>query len=52
MGSSKPWPDVIRTLTRGKTNKMEAGPILEYFHPLMEWLKEQNKDYASGWSKY
>ena len=52
MGSSKPWPDVIRTLTRGKSNRMEAGPILEYFHPLMEWLKEQNKEYTAGWSKY
>lgn len=51
LGSSKPWPDAIRMLTRGKTSRMDAGPILDYFKPLMEWLREQNAEEAAGWSE-
>jgi len=49
MGSSKPWPQVIHVLTRGKTNRMEAGPLLDYFQPLMDYLTEQNKEKTAGW---
>ena len=52
MGSSKPWPQVIHVLTRGKTNRMEAGPLLDYFQPLMDYLTEQNKEKTAGWSKF
>ena len=51
LGSSKPWPDAIRVLTRGRTTRMDASAILEYFSPLMNWLKEQNAQEAAGWRK-
>ncbi|KAH7949262.1 hypothetical protein HPB49_006804 [Dermacentor silvarum] len=31
LGSSKPWPEVLAILTRGKTKDLDAGPLLEYF---------------------
>lgn len=30
---------------------MDAGAIMEYFHPLMEWLKKQNTEETAGWSE-
>lgn len=36
MGSSKPWPDVMEVMTGQR--KMDAGPLLEYFQPLKEFL--------------
>ena len=50
MGSSKPWTEAIRVLTRGRTTRMDAGPIMEYFQPLMAWLREQNMEDKPGWS--
>lgn len=50
MGSSKPWKDVVRQMTRGKTNRMDAGAILRYFEPLNQWLKRQNEmEPVVGW---
>ena len=51
LGSSKPWPDAIRMLTRGKTSRMDADAVMEYFKPLMDWLTEQNAGETAGWSK-
>ena len=48
-GSSKPWPEILKEMTN--QNKMSAGPILEYFKPLENWLDEiisQNK-IKVGW---
>ena len=47
MGSSKPWPDALQTLTGER--QMDATAILEYFAPLQGWLKEQNKGQSCGW---
>lgn len=30
---------------------MDAGAIVEYFQPLMDWLQEQNKMEHIGWEK-
>lgn len=49
LGSSKPWPEAIRVLTRGKSMRMDSGAIMEYFRPLYNWLKEQNGQEAAGW---
>ncbi|XP_006609675.1 angiotensin-converting enzyme-like [Apis dorsata] len=50
MGSSKPWKDVVRQMTRGRTNRMDAGAILRYFEPLNQWLKRQNEmEPVVGW---
>lgn len=47
MGASKPWPDALEAFTG--TRQMSGKPMLEYFAPLLEWLKEQNKGEAKGW---
>jgi peptidyl-dipeptidase A len=50
-GSSRPWPEVIRIMTRGRTDKLDARPLLEYFKPLIMWLNVQNRDESLvGWS--
>ncbi len=47
MGTSKPWPDELETLTGQR--QMDATAILDYFAPLQRWLDEQNKGQKSGW---
>ena len=47
MGLSKPWPEAMRALT-GET-RMDASAIVDYYQPLLDWLKEQNKDATCGW---
>lgn len=49
MGASKPWPDALEAFTG--TRDMDGSAILEYFAPLMTYLKEQNKDRTCGWEK-
>jgi peptidyl-dipeptidase A len=47
MGSSRPWPEALETLT-GET-EMDATAILDYFAPLQAWLDDQNADRQCGW---
>ena len=47
LGASKPWPDALEAFTG--TREMSGKPMLEYFAPLLEWLKEQNRGEANGW---
>ncbi|MEP6341939.1 MAG: M2 family metallopeptidase [Maricaulaceae bacterium] len=47
LGSSKPWPDALEAFTG--TRDMDGGAIIEYYAPLIEYLKEQNKDRTCGW---
>lgn len=46
-GASQPWQDTLFTLT-GK-RQMDASAIIEYFGPLMAWLKTQNEGQSCGW---
>src|SRR6185295_17661144 len=46
-GQSQPWPATLKELTGSE--QMDASAILDYFAPLNEWLKEQNKDQKCGW---
>jgi peptidyl-dipeptidase A len=46
-GASQPWPETLKQLTGG--DRMDASPILEYFAPLQEWLKQQNAGQQCGW---
>lgn len=46
-GASQPWPATLKQLTGG--DKMDAAPILEYFAPLQDWLKQQNAGQQCGW---
>src|SRR5690606_36114002 len=47
LGQSRPWPDALELLTGTRT--MDAGPLLEYFEPLRNWLQEQNQGQTCGW---
>jgi peptidyl-dipeptidase A len=48
-GASQPWQDTLAELTG--TREMDASAIIEYFDPLMSWLKEQNKGQQCGWGE-
>lgn len=47
LGASQPWQDTLEKLTG--TREMDASAIVEYFQPLMAWLKEQNQGRKCGW---
>lgn len=49
LGSSKPWFDAMELLTGQR--EMDAGPLLNYFNPLYEWLQNENKKTGEqlGW---
>jgi peptidyl-dipeptidase A len=47
LGASQPWPDAMEKLTGSR--EISAGAIIEYFQPLIAWLKEQNQNRQCGW---
>ncbi|HUR40898.1 MAG TPA: M2 family metallopeptidase [Verrucomicrobiae bacterium] len=47
-GASKPWPETLEKLTG--TRQMDASALIQYFSPLMAYLKEQNQGQACGWT--
>jgi peptidyl-dipeptidase A len=47
MGASKPWPDALQAFTGSR--EMSGKAMLDYFKPLMDWLKKQNKGVKKGW---
>ncbi|CAH0717042.1 unnamed protein product, partial [Brenthis ino] len=50
-GASKPASEVIRIMTRGKTNRISPESIVRYFRPLELWLRVQNRDeQIIGWN--
>ena len=46
-GQSEPWQDALEKLTG--TREMDATAIIDYFAPLMAYLKEQNAERNCGW---
>ena len=49
LGSSKPWQEAMFVMTG--TRNMSALPLVEYFTPLVDWLKEHNNGENIGWSE-
>lgn len=47
LGSSIPWQDAMERLTGQR--KMSTSAILEYFKPLIDWLKIQNGNDSATW---
>ena len=49
-GQSQPWQQTMKEMTG--TGDIDAGPMLEYFAPLRQWLKEQNAKSGAkpGWT--
>ncbi|HEX4135255.1 MAG TPA: M2 family metallopeptidase [Bryobacteraceae bacterium] len=48
MGASKPWPEAMKAMTG--EDRIDASAMMEYFQPLLTWLKEQNKGEKKGWT--
>ncbi len=46
-GASQPWQDTLEVMTG--TREMDATAIIDYFAPLMSYLKEQNAERSCGW---
>nr|XP_026490653.1 angiotensin-converting enzyme-like [Vanessa tameamea] len=50
-GASKSASDIIRSMTRGKTNRISPESLVRYFRPLELWLRVQNRDeQIIGWN--
>ncbi len=47
MGAAEPWPEALAAFTGSR--EMDGSAIVEYFDPLMVWLKEQNAERTCGW---
>ena len=47
MGASRPWPDALEAFTGSR--EISAEPMVEYFRPLLGWLREQNQGRRCGW---
>ena len=47
LGAQKPWPEALDEFTG--TSQMDGSAVVEYFAPLMDYLKEQNADRQCGW---
>uniref|UniRef100_A0A8C6VKL6 Angiotensin-converting enzyme n=1 Tax=Naja naja TaxID=35670 RepID=A0A8C6VKL6_NAJNA len=51
-GSSRHWQDILQQVTG--TSKMDASALLEYFKPIIEWLKNENgkNNETLGWPDF
>jgi peptidyl-dipeptidase A len=47
LGASKPWPEVMDMLTG--QSEFKVNSIMQYFKPLIKWLKKADKKYHIGW---
>ncbi|PSQ92641.1 MAG: hypothetical protein BRD52_04345 [Bacteroidetes bacterium SW_4_67_19] len=49
MGKERPWPEALEALTGER--EMDASAMIDYYAPLMDWLREQNDRLGaeSGW---
>jgi peptidyl-dipeptidase A len=48
MGQSKPWPEAMKAMTG--EDKADASAMMDYFQPLLVWLKQQNAGQKEGWT--
>jgi peptidyl-dipeptidase A len=48
LGQSKPWQEALKAMTG--EDRVDASAMVEYFQPLLTWLKEQNKGEKTGWT--
>jgi peptidyl-dipeptidase A len=48
LGQSKPWPEALKAMTG--EDQVDASALMEYFQPLLVWLKEQNNGQKEGWT--
>ncbi|XP_050305397.1 angiotensin-converting enzyme-like isoform X2 [Anthonomus grandis grandis] len=50
VGKARHWKDVLKMLTKGRTDKLSADRMIEYFKPLLLWLQSSNRNEpVIGW---
>jgi peptidyl-dipeptidase A len=49
LGASVPWPTALEKLTGHR--EIDASAMLDYFAPVMAWLKKQNEGRQCGWEE-
>jgi peptidyl-dipeptidase A len=49
VGASRPWTETLEKLTGRR--EMTATALIEYFHPLMGYLEQQNRGKTCGWGR-
>lgn len=49
-GASLSSSQLLKILTRGKTSRLSAEPLLDFFRPLKAWLEQQNRGETIGWN--
>lgn len=50
-GASISSSQLLKIFTRGRTSRLSADSILEFFRPLQAWLGEQNRnETVIGWN--
>jgi len=47
LGASRPWPQLMRIITG--YSDIRADKLVQYFRPLMAWLRQQNRRHPVGW---
>ena len=47
VGASQPWPVALKAMTG--TDRADASAIVDYFQPLLVWLRQQNAGEKKGW---
>jgi peptidyl-dipeptidase A len=47
MGASRPWPDALEAFTGSR--EMSGQAMINYFQPLLSWLRDQNRGRRCGW---
>ncbi|KAF8795101.1 Angiotensin-converting enzyme-like protein [Argiope bruennichi] len=48
-GRSRNWKILLHSFSRGAYRKIDASAMLEYFDPLIKWLKKKNVNEHIGW---
>ena len=46
LGASRPWREAMQLMTGQR--EFDAGPMMEYFEPLIAWLQTQNEGRRVG----
>jgi len=47
LGASRPWPEIMKLISG--YGDIRADRMLEYFRPLMVWLRNENRGQYIGW---
>ncbi|XP_077483443.1 angiotensin-converting enzyme-like [Amblyomma americanum] len=50
LGSSVPFPDVVEMINEDRSKILDPSAVLDYFSPVLEWLKNNEPEGYVGWS--